>query len=222
MRAIIFANGPVPGGSLDRYAPREDDWLIAADGGARNCLELGLEPQVVIGDLDSLSGEEQRELRRGGVEFITHPAHKDFTDLELAIGHAAEGGAEQILILGALGARWDQSLANVLMPTMSAWEGIDIRLLHGDQELTIIRGGSRLDISGAPGEVVSLLPLSGDVSAVVTSGLEYPLAEERLHFGATRGVSNRLTADKAWVRVGSGHLLCVIIHDDLANSQEVG
>jgi thiamine pyrophosphokinase len=155
------------------------------------------------------------------VEFITHPARKDFTDLELAIQHAVEGGATEIFILGALGARWDQSLANVLLPAMDPWAEVDIRLLHGDQELTVVHGGSRLDLAGAPGEIVSLLPLGGNVGEVVSSGLEYPLAEERLHFGATRGVSNRMIGEKAWIRVGTGCLLCVIIHDDQSNDQEV-
>lgn len=217
MRAIIIANGPVPDGSLDRYPLGPDDWLIAADGGARYCLHQHLEPQVVIGDLDSLSSEEKRELRERGAEFVTHPARKDFTDLELAIGHAVQRGATQILILGALGARWDQSLANVLLPTMAPWQDIDIRLLHGNQELTIVHGGGRLDLEGAPGDIVSLLPLSDDVGGVVSSDLEFPLAEETLYFGATRGVSNRMTTEKAWIRIGTGCLLCVIIHDDQAN-----
>jgi thiamine pyrophosphokinase len=221
MRAIIFANGPVPEGSLGRYPLTRKDWLIAADGGVRNCLDQGFEPGVVIGDLDSLSPEQEMEMRARGVEFVTHPARKDFTDLELAIRHAVEGGAMEIFILGALGARWDQSLANVLLPAMAPWAKVEIRLLHGDQELTVVHGGSRLDLAGAPGDIVSLLPLRGDVGEVVSQGLEYPLVEDTLHFGATRGVSNRMLGEEAWIRVGTGRLLCVIIHSDQSNDQEV-
>jgi thiamine pyrophosphokinase len=213
VRAVILANGDVPAGTFERYAIENDDWLIAADGGGGLCLRLGRFPDVVIGDLDSLSSEEEDQLCAHGAHFVRHPARKDFTDLELALRFAVEGGASEILIFGALGARWDQSLANILLPGLSEWEGLRIWLLHGEQRVTVLGGGGGLRIQGRRGDVVSLLPVGGDALGVTTRGLEYALNDETLYFGATRGVSNRMIGREASVSLRAGHLICVIIHE---------
>src|SRR5690242_18132651 len=102
-RTVIFANGELINLNAARAALRSDDFLIAADGGAHHCHTLGLTPKVVIGDFDSLTPEELKALSASGTWLIQHPARKDQTDLELAIAYAIEHGADDILILGALG-----------------------------------------------------------------------------------------------------------------------
>lgn len=221
VRTIIIANGEVPEGAFERYPVRDGDWLIAADGGARVCLGLGLLPELVIGDFDSLSNDEQDRLRQENVQFIQHPARKDYTDLELALQHAVEGGAAEILVFGALGDRWDQSLANVLLAGLAEWEGVRIWLLHGEQRMTCLRGGEELELEGRRGDIVSLLPIGGDAVGVATQGLEYPLDDERLHFGATRGVSNRMLGQNATVSLGDGKLIVVMIHGASSERSEV-
>ena len=81
LRAIIFANGQYE----FPYCPEPHDLVIAADGGARHCLAHGIQPTVVIGDLDSLRPDELATLETGGAQILTYPARKDHTDLELAI-----------------------------------------------------------------------------------------------------------------------------------------
>ncbi len=212
VRATIFANGEVPDGTFERHPLTAEDWVIAADGGATLCMRLNRPPDVVIGDFDSLADDEREWLRQADVRFIRHPAHKDFTDLELAIRHAVEGGASEVLVFGALGARWDQSLANALLLGLTEWAGIRVWLLHGDQGLTAVRGGERLTLRGTPGDTVSLLPIEGDAHGVATDGLEYPLRGETLQFGATRGVSNRMLGEQASVSLLDGQLIVAIIH----------
>jgi thiamine pyrophosphokinase len=214
VRAIIFANGLIPEGSIERHPLIADDMLIAADGGARACINLNRPPDVVIGDFDSIADDEREWLRRADVQFVRHPARKDFTDLELAIRHAVEAGASEILVFGALGARWDQSLANTLLLGLSEWAGTRLWLLHGQQELTAIRGGERLTLHGMPGDTVSLLPIAGEARGVATDGLEYPLHGETLYFGATRGVSNSMLDEQATVSLMEGQLIVVIIHGE--------
>lgn len=213
MRSVIFANGNLTDLPAARAAVQDGDLLIAADGGARHCRELGLTPAVIVGDFDSLDDTELLELQRAGVELERHPARKDFTDLELALRRAVAHGADEILVLGALGARWDQTLANLLLPAAADLRGVRIRLLDGPQEITLLQGGETLAISGQPGDTVSLVPLGGDAQGVVTSGLEYPLDHETLFFGATRGVSNTLLGESASARIKEGLLLCVVIHN---------
>ena len=208
MRAVIFANGGFS--HPDPLLP--GDFVIAADGGARYCLELGITPHLVVGDFDSLDPASMQALEQAGVELARYPERKDFTDLELALQHASQRGADEILILAALGGRWDQTLANLLLPASQALCCARITLVDGAQEIHLLRGGEQLELQGDPGDTVSLIPLKGDAVGVATGGLEYPLAGETLFFGSTRGVSNVLLAEPAWVSLQGGLLLCVLVH----------
>lgn len=210
MRAVIFANG-----RLTRpIILQPDDLIIAADGGSHHCLGLGIRPQVVIGDLDSVRDDELEALSALGTEIITYPARKDFTDLELALQHARDHGAEEVIVLGALGGRWDQTLANVLLPVSQEFKSLPIRLMDGAQEILLIHPGRKTILHGRPGDTLSLIPLMGDTQHITTEGLEYPLSNEKLLFGSTRGVSNRLLGEKATISFESGMLLCVVIHEN--------
>ena len=99
MRAIIVANGQVKEDEKYGHLVRPDDLIIAADGGATVAQHLGLKPQVVVGDMDSLSPELRSQLEARGCQFVHHPARKDETDTELAIRYALEQGAQEIVLL---------------------------------------------------------------------------------------------------------------------------
>ena len=208
-RAVIFANAELADPALARAALRPDDWLIAADGGTRHCRALGLVPDVVIGDFDSLAAGELAALQNGETQLILYPVRKDRTDLELALRFAVEGGAKDILVFGALGVRWDQTLANLLLLTLPELSSARVRLLDGKQQIYLIRRKSTIE--GQPGDTVSLIPMRGDARGVTTHGLEYPLDDGTLPFGTTLGVSNVLLGESATVEVGEGLVMCVVI-----------
>lgn len=212
MRVIIFANGELRDFENARRAIQSGDFIIAADGGARRCLEMGIMPAQVIGDLDSLAEADLATVEAAGAEVIRHPARKDFTDLELALQHAAGLGAEEIVIFGALGARWDQTIANILLPAIPIFAGLNIRLLDGSQEMCWLRSGETRILRGHHGDTVSLIPLGGNAHGVATHGMEYTLQDETLYFGSTRGVSNVMLGEEARLTLGEGLLLCVTIH----------
>ena len=209
-RAVIFANGELPHPAAIRTSLQPDDWIIAADGGARHALACGRHPHLVIGDLDSLSSQLRSELEASGTEFHSYPAAKDETDLELALLHAVQEGASEIVILAALGGRLDQTIANVLLLTLPALSGTDVRIVGGVEEAFVIRHEGLIE--GQLGDTVSLIPLGGDAAGVTAEGLAWPLDDDVLRFGPARGVSNVLTAKQARVQVRQGLLLCVVAH----------
>jgi thiamine pyrophosphokinase len=211
VRAIIIANGQIHDGDFSRSLVAPTDLVICADGGADNALALGLQPQVVIGDLDSLDSNLQAQLEAEGCQVLAHPARKDETDLELALDYAIEHGVDEILILGALGGRIDQTLANVLLLALTERRHVKARILGGRQEISLISGKALIE--GQVGDTLSLLPLTEKVTGIYTEGLEYPLENDTLYLGPSRGVSNTLTAPQARVRIGQGLLLAVIIHN---------
>ena len=207
-RAIIFINGELPNPDAARALIHDDDYIIAADGGTRHALNLGLVPSVVIGDLDSVDPVNRRTLEKKGVEIIQYPMDKDETDLELALLHAREHGFERILLVGALGGRFDQTLGNLSLLTDPTWDGIDVRMDDGTEEAFFAR--NQAEVEGRSGDIVSLIPWGNDVTVLRTEGLRWFLKNETLHACQTRGISNELTAEKASIKIESGLLL--IIH----------
>jgi thiamine pyrophosphokinase len=209
-RAIIFANGKMDVAPPILKDLLPSDLIIAADGGTQHCKALGITPNVIIGDFDSLDAANISAYQRMGIETVQYPTHKDETDLELALLFATNHEVTHVFIIGGLGNRWDMTLANILLAVLMRFSHLSIRLLDGSDELTILRGEGHFDINGRPGDTVSLLPLGGDASGVTTHGLVYPLADETLYFGSSRGVSNIILSDQARVIIKTGILLIYI------------
>lgn len=209
MRAVIFANGVMDSWPLGFDLATDEDLVIAADGGSRLCRRWNVVPQVVIGDLDSIDPVDLTRLENQGVEIIRHPARKDETDLELALALAGQRQAHEIIILGALGQRWDMTLANVMLLTAGFLNGIPVRLLDGGDTMFLLQGGNTIDLAGEPGDTLSLVPLTAAPAGITLQGLEYPLTNATLERGATRGISNVLNASSARLALGEGLLLVI-------------
>ncbi len=209
MRAVIIANG-IFRNFLPVIAP--EDIVIAVDGGLRHCLELKLRPHTLIGDMDSLTPEEIDAVARSGIPISRYPARKDYTDMELALQAARSLGADNIVLLGALGARWDMTLANIMLLAAPELAGCQVRILDGMQEISLVQGGERQRFDGQAGDLLSLIPLRAEAKNVCVTGLEYPLNGETLYFSASRGISNVFCDQTATVFLEEGLLLCVIQH----------
>ena len=208
-RTIIVANGSPPTAeALSRWW-RPGIRLIAADGGARHALALGLTPDVAVGDMDSLDAETREQLAQQGCSLIVHPEDKDETDLELALLLAIKEDTSEIIILGALGGRLDQSLANVLLLTLPELSGVAVKLVDAWQEALIVRGGTQATVEGRVGDTLSLIPLTDDASGVYTQGLKWSLSGDTLFAGPARGVSNVIVSLPVRIQVDKGVLLVV-------------
>ncbi|HUP26852.1 MAG TPA: thiamine diphosphokinase [Chloroflexia bacterium] len=209
----VLASGPAV-----RF-PREASWVprpdfvIAADGGSSLALELGLEPDLVIGDLDSSDAEVLASLEARGTELRRYDHDlKLETDTELALYAALEREPERIILLGALGGRLDHALANVLMLSNAVLARTDLRIVDGLEEAYLGRAGNPIRVAGRPGETVSILPLSGTVRNVRLAGFVYPLDGENLVRGTGHGVSNRLDGPVGEIVFDEGLLLVVHTH----------
>jgi thiamine pyrophosphokinase len=205
--AIVFAAAPLePTARLRaRLSELSGPYVVAADQGAATTLAFGLQPDVVIGDLDSIDAATLAELRRLGVPIEVHPSDKDATDGQLAVDRALKINPAQLLLLGFLGGpRLDQTLANVLLLVDLQTPAV---LMDERNECVLVRPAAPYAWRPEPEEVVSLVPLNGDAQGVRTVGLRWPLTAETLRLGDTRGVSNEPVATTASVSVASGLLL---------------
>jgi thiamine pyrophosphokinase len=220
MQVIVLADGQVGSrAALDAVWP---GWLepgarvVAADGGARHAAPLGLAIDRWVGDGDSLGEAGIAELEAAGVPVERARPDKDESDTELAILAALALGATTLTVLGALGGpRVDHALANVGLLSMPELEPLGVRLLAVDARLRCLRapgpegGPTTLDLGGRVGDLVSLLPLGSDAEGVTTRGLAYPLDDEPLVAGRTRGLSNVRERPDAVVVLRRGQLLVI-------------
>ncbi len=212
---LVVADGDVPArGVLDDACPGWDagvSFVIGADGGAAKAEAcLGVAVDLVIGDEDSLPASDMERFRKAGADVRTAPVAKDESDLELALLAARERGPSRIVVTGALGGpRVDHELAAVSLLAHPALRDVPVVLLDARARIRLLRGPGRLDLAGARGGLVSLLPLGDDVVGVTTHGLEYPLRDESLPLGPARGLSNVRVAAEAALELRGGALLVV-------------
>jgi thiamine pyrophosphokinase len=196
-----------------RLAPAPGDRVIAADRGAAHARAWSWPLHLLVGDLDSLGAEETARVIDSGVPVITAPAAKDETDLELALAQALTQEAHEIVICAALGGRADHMLANVLLLARPELAGRRVTLADGRESIRLLRGDgsapAHLELPGAAGDLLSLLPLGGDALGVTTEGLQYPLHDETLFLGQARGISNVFTEARARIALRRGLLLVI-------------
>lgn len=201
-RCIILGAGEVSPAEAARCQIREDDWVVAADGGYIRARELGLRPHLILGDFDS----SPLPAKVGGVPVQTYSAHKDDTDAMLAARAGLERGLTQFILLGGLGGRLDHTLANIQLLVFLKDRGADGLLMDRGHNLRVLREEAWA-VNKFEG-YLSLLALGGDCQ-VSLSGVEYPLNHHRLTVGYPLGVSNRVTEAQARVEVHRGTLLAV-------------
>lgn len=216
MPSVIVANGDIGEERTAAGWLENADRLIAADGGLQHCLRLGFNPDLLVGDLDSVSADEREQAKQAGTEILQHPRRKDATDLELALQEAAARGASEVVVLGAIGSRWDQSIVNLLLAANADLESVRVRFIAGPQQAELLRGGARLELEGEAGDTVSLIPLKGTARGISTSGLAYRLQDGTLQHGSSRGISNYIESPPASVKLDEGLLLCLTIRGGAA------
>lgn len=181
--------------------------VICADGGARYAKELGIVPQVIIGDMDSIDEATLAFFEAKGSALMRHETAKNQTDTELALIHAVDLKPERIIIFGALGSRMDHSLANIMLLASIVPAAADVRII--DDRCEIFTVTDEALVRGDPGQTVSLLPLSPVVSGVTLEGFEYPLRDGEIAMGRSLGISNRLVGTEGFVTVQFGRLLII-------------
>lgn len=197
MRAVIIGNGDIKNYDYIKNKINNSDFIICADGGYNHAVKLGIEPDVLIGDFDSAIGFESVKNR------IEYPARKDYTDGELAVMYAADRGYEDIILIAMTGNRLDHTMTDIFLLDRCK-KGI---LIDDNNEIYLLK--DRLSVNGRKGQTLSIIPINGDACGVTTSGLEYPLDNEILYFGSSRGISNVMLEDKCEITINSGKALVI-------------
>ncbi|RAP78233.1 thiamine diphosphokinase [Paenibacillus montanisoli] len=209
-RILIFT-----GGRLGRWAIeliRPGDMLIGADAGAMFLVEHGLRPDIALGDFDSVTPQQLAYIREKSGETLDYdPVDKDYTDTELAWRLALSKQPKELLMLGALGTRFDHSLANVHLLRMAQRQGTAAMIR--DDRNCIQLATDRITLANKGFAYVSLLPLSEQVTGITLTGFQYPLHDATLEIGQSLGISNKLLGQEGSIEVKQGMLLVIESRD---------
>lgn len=205
---LIVSGGDAPGSSFVRERAGSARMVIAADKGAQYCLEAGVTPDLVVGDMDSLPEELCGKIREAGIPLTVHPALKDETDTWLALDEAIARGAEKVEIIAGTGNRFDHSLANVHLLYSARLRNVDACLSSPEFRIFLVEGEAVL--AGEKGATVSLLPLTMEARGITLTGFRWGLADARMHVGNPCGISNVATADEARITVREGVLIVIV------------
>ncbi|ULL19182.1 thiamine diphosphokinase [Paenibacillus sp. H1-7] len=207
-RILIFSGGSLGKWSLEAISP--GDILVGADRGALFLLQHGYIPDLALGDFDSVTAEEVKQIEKGSRSFIScDPVMKDWTDTEMAFNWALERKPSEIVMLGVLGSRWDHSLANLHLLRKGLEAGVPCRIVDAHNQITLLDSSSPLMLARSRFANVSLLPLSLQVTGITLQGFQYPLNDATLTLGQSLGISNVLLEPQGRIAITDGLLLVV-------------
>ena len=213
--AVVVANGRINNYNLTlgrlkkNYNFTDDVPVLAVDGGVRNCINMRIFPDLVIGDMDSVNIKLMEKLgsNKKEIKFISASTSKDESDTQLAVDYLIRLGLKKIIIVGALGDRIDHTFANLVLLASPQYDDADIKIIDENNEISIMKEAS--EINGKRGKRVSLFSMSPFTHFISTKGLKYNLKNEQLLFSPDRGLSNELTEAKASIKIKKGLLLVV-------------
>jgi len=226
--AILVTNGSIKDYSfiyrtlVKIFTSLSDTFVIAADGGAFHCSNLRISPNVIIGDMDSITKGMIEKLGGAGggsgdtggstggtgeIEFISFNQAKDESDTQLALDYLVKNGYERIIIIGAFGSRADHSYANLSLLSSPAYDNVKASIITENSEIFVVKNSC--GINGEIGKNISIFSLTPFTFFEKTSGLKYKLKNEKLLFSPARGLSNEFTKNAAKISISEGWLLIV-------------
>lgn len=209
-KCFVIGAGDLTMGEL---AVTKDDFVIAVDGGLSYCGILNVEPQVIIGDFDSLSEGEQQALEVLRKEIperiITLPCEKDDTDMLAALKHGLSLGYKDFRIYGGTGSRLDHTFANIQCLVYLKNNGATGYLVDGTGMMFVIQNEA-VHLNKNLEGVLSLFSLSREAKGVCVENMKYPVKDYTMTNDFPIGVSNEFIGEQALISVEDGELVCMI------------
>jgi thiamine pyrophosphokinase len=208
LKYLIITNGDYGDPDWYRRHSGSFDRIICVDGGAGRARTLGITPDWLVGDMDSINPADRTYMEQAGVILKTFPRHKDYTDTQLALTLAVKEGAGKIVVWGGTGSRLDHTISNIFSAARFLENGIEI--IFDAPAVTIYLIKDRLVLPAKVGDTVSLLVLGDSATGVTLHGFEYPLNGAFLEGRWQWAVSNVVSTLNPVVEVASGDL--AVIH----------
>lgn len=212
MNVVLFAGAAIHDYDFCQPYVQHADVVICCDGGMHHTKALGIRPDYIVGDFDSVRPEVLEEYRQEGISIQQFPTHKDETDMQLGIRLAEDLGADSLTLIGGIGDRLDHTMANAHLLLHLCKKGIRAVLVDEKNRVELI--DKETVVHGQPGDLVSTIPLSMVVKGVTLEGLEYPLTNYDLSMDdRVIAVSNVMLGNTAKITIQEGYLFVMQTKD---------
>ncbi|MUV40012.1 Thiamine diphosphokinase [Lentibacillus sp. JNUCC-1] len=217
VKIAIVGGGPetsIPDLRLTQEAEGIDMW-IGADRGALSILEHGLRLDYAVGDFDSVTENEENEIRQKAKKYVPYPPEKDWTDLELAVKYACSLTPSYLYMFGLSGGRLDHTLINIQMIVKLTDQNIPAALIDQNNLLTAAHPGTHEIKQDRRFPYISFIPQTEHVRGLTLSGFYYSLSQADISWGSTLCISNKLIGNNGTFSFDSGILLIIKSRDAL-------
>lgn len=220
-RGLMITGGPLDLSFAKKFIEnRKYDMVIAVDDGFSVCLQLGIHPDLLVGDFDTFGRERiQGYLEDSSYKIDIHQPEKDETDTELAFRDAKQSGCAQMDVLGALGGRIDHEISNIHLMVHENRNGLRVRYYDPRNCMYVLDAKLEREYSFIRkqlyGTYVSFLPITEKVNGITLTGFRYPLRKKNISIleNPSLCVSNEVTDESARITFDEGILLCVESRD---------
>lgn len=211
MKGLIVGSGEIENHELLKEVVEKVDYVICADGGANYLIKIGLMPDLVVGDLDSIEKETLEILKEKKIKIIKHSEEKDYTDTELSIQYLVDKKVKEIILMGVIGSRLDHTLANVFLLNNLLDIGIESRIIS-DKNLVYITN-EKLVLEKMKNSFVSIIPINSEGAILTLKGFKYETKKEKFSFSSSYGISNEIVEEKGIIEVYKGNCLVIVSKD---------
>ena len=210
-KAVIFAGGNINRDFAHKIMQNNSfDFITAVDSGLDTVHAMGIFPDCIVGDFDSISDSSLISFyEERGSRVLRFPADKDFTDTQLGCETAVEQGYSHLVILGATGSRIDHMLCSLNLIAQLNERVVDCFIIDENNKIYVLSGGEYIiEKKSVFGEYISFMPVD-DVEGFSLNGFLYDLENVYLKRDTTLTVSNKLLHNKAEVIIKKGRILVI-------------
>lgn len=211
MKALIIASGTINNYNLLNSLVQENNFILCADGGLNHLIKINIIPNLVLGDLDSISKEGLEYIKNNNIEVAKFPVMKDETDTHLALNYLIEKKYSEITIMGGIGTRIDHTLGNIYLLKSLIDKDIKGTIINENNIIHLVEKSIKLNKKN--GYYTSIIPITTNGIDISISGFLYPLVNDHIDFGSTRGISNKIISDFGIITIKNGQALIIESYD---------
>ncbi len=211
MKGLIVSNGTITDYDRLELVVKEVDFIICADGGMNHLAKINKKPDLVVGDLDSISESALSYIRNNNISVEKYSPIKDATDTELAMEYLIDKGYKEIILMGVTGTRQDHTMANIFLLDTLYDKGIKGKII--DDNNIICLTDDYLKLQYLEGSYVSIIPIVQEGIVISLNGFFYNLDNEFIRFGSTHGISNKIIDDFGIIKIHRGRALVFVSKD---------
>lgn len=211
MKVIIISGGNPPPKELLTKEITDDTFLIGADSGA-NCLySYNIEPDLLVGDFDSIDKKALDYFKKNNCIIDIYPTEKDFTDTEIAVEKALVMKPNEIVLLGCTGSRVDHLLGNIGLLKVCLENGVNACIKDENNNIRLVDAG--VTLNGTVGAIFSVQSYGDEIIELTIEGAKYDLNNFNLKIGQSRTISNEFAKPQVQLEFKSGTLMIILSSD---------